>query len=75
MEVKGEDAVLRVRAMAGPRDVDVGLRIRPESLRAKFGTPASQGGPGLRGKIAIHTTDLPEDGPLECENLFSLIDP
>jgi len=74
LEVRGEDAVLRLRAIAGPRDVDVAQRIRPESLRAKHGTPASAGGPGCRAKLAVHATELPEDGPLECETLFSLVD-
>ncbi len=73
IEVLGEDSVIRVRAIAGPRDVDVAQRIRADTLRAKYGVSASTPGAG-RAKLAIHTTDIPGDGPLECEELFALID-
>jgi nucleoside diphosphate kinase len=73
LEVEGEDAVFRVRAIAGPRDVDVAQRIRPDTLRAKYGISASTPGAG-RAKLAIHTTDLPGDGATECEELFALLD-
>ena len=62
-----------MRAVAGPRDVDVAQRIRTDSLRAKYGISAATPGAG-RAKLAVHTTDLPSDGPLECETLFGMID-
>lgn len=72
LEVTGDDAVSRLRRIAGPRDVDVARRIAPESLRAKHGAPSSSG-QGARGKLGVHVTDLVEDGPLECEYMFQLI--
>ena len=74
LEIVGEDAVAQLRGMVGPRDVDVARRVRGETLRAKFGVPSSSGGPGSKAKLGLHCTDLAEDGPLECEYLFSLVD-
>lgn len=65
MELSGPDAVARVRAVAGPRDIDSAKRIRPSTLRAQYGVSA--GAPGL------HCTDLAEDGPLDAEFFFSLL--
>lgn len=65
VEVTGNDAVNKVREICGPRDIEVAKRVRPHSLRAKFGTSA--------GASGVHCTDLLEDGPLECEFIFSLI--
>ena len=73
LEIAGEDAAIRLRAIAGPRDIDVAQRIRADSLRAKFGVSASTPGAG-RAKLAVHATDLPSDGPLECETIFGLVD-
>lgn len=66
VEVTGEGAVLQLREMAGPRDCEIGRRIRPTCLRARYGISAAK--PGL------HVTDLVEDGPLECEYVFSILD-
>ena len=42
------------------------LACRPSTLRARFGaTPARPG---------LHVTDLPEDGPLECEYMFGILE-
>ena len=74
LEVCGEDAVSQVRTMCGPRDVDVARRIRGETLRAKYGIPAGGGNPGARAQLGVHCTDLMEDGALECEYVFSLVE-
>ncbi len=66
IEVSGPDAVSSLRAMAGPRDIEVGKRVRKDALRARYGVSA--------GECALHATDLEEDGPLECEYLFHLAD-
>jgi nucleoside-diphosphate kinase len=66
VELRGRDAVARAREAAGPRDVEVARRIRPHCLRAKFGVSA--------GAPAVHVTDLTEDGPLDCEYVFAMLD-
>jgi len=38
---------------------------RRHTLRAKYGASSA--------KPAVHCTDLPEDGPLECEYVFALL--
>ena len=45
-------------------DSEIAKSLRPNSLRAKFGVD--------RVKNAIHCTDLPEDGVLECEYFFKI---
>jgi nucleoside diphosphate kinase len=65
VEFSGEDAVRKLREVAGPRDVDVAKRVRPDTLRARFGeTPA---------RCGVHVTDLDEDGVLESEYLFGVV--
>lgn len=66
LQLRGADAVARIRAAAGPRDIDTAKRIRPASLRARYG--ASAGAPG------VHVTDLAEDGPSEADFFFSLLE-
>jgi len=66
IEITGTDAVSQLRQIAGPRDIEVGKRVRNNTLRAKYGVSA--------GAAGVHVTDLVEDGPLECEYLFSLLD-
>mmetsp|Transcript_6297 Transcript_6297/g.13018 ORF Transcript_6297/g.13018 Transcript_6297/m.13018 type:complete len:352 (+) Transcript_6297:40-1095(+) len=46
------------REACGPGVVQVAKMLRPKSLRARFGTD--------RVKNALHCTDLPADGALEC---------
>jgi nucleoside-diphosphate kinase len=72
LEICGEDAVAQLRSIVGPRDVDVALRVRGHTLRAKYGVPSSTGGPGSTAKLGLHCTDLAEDGPLECEYIFCM---
>ncbi len=74
LEVSGDGAVDAVRGIAGPRDVEVARRVRPHSLRAKHGVSAAQGGPGSRARLAVHTTDLAEDGPLEADYVFNMVE-
>jgi len=66
IEVCGEDVVRRLRALAGPIDFSIAKQIRPHTIRAKYGTDSV--------KNAVHVTDLPEDGVLECEYLFDILD-
>jgi hypothetical protein len=61
----GADIVGRVRDLCGPYIPDVARHLRPESLRAKYGVD------GVRN--AVHCTDLPLDGPLECKFLFEVL--
>ena len=65
LECIGEDVVSRLREVAGPHDPDIARVIRPNTLRAQHGIDKVQN--------AIHVTDLPEDGQLECEYFFSLL--
>ncbi|KAE9036883.1 hypothetical protein PR003_g7012 [Phytophthora rubi] len=62
LEVRGEDVVRRFRELCGPFDIQVAKTLRPNSLRAKFG----------RTNIynALHCTDCPEDGVVECQFVF-----
>lgn len=65
LEVVGENAVPALRDVAGPHDPDIGRVIRPNTLRARYGTDKVQN--------ACHVTDLPEDGQLEVEYFFNLL--
>lgn len=51
--------------MAGPYDPEVCRLIRQNSIRAKFGID--------KIKNAIHVTDLPEDGILEVDYFFNIL--
>lgn len=63
---KGGNTVSEFRELCGPRDAVVAKQIRPNSLRAKYGTDIVLN--------AIHCTDLEEDAPLETEYFFTLLD-
>jgi nucleoside-diphosphate kinase len=65
LEIRQENAVASFREFAGPNDPEIAKYLKPESLRAKFGLD--------KVKNAIHCTDLPEDGTLECEYFFSIL--
>jgi len=45
-------------------DPEIAKNLRPKTIRAKYGMD--------RVANAIHCTDLPEDGTLECEYFFSI---
>eukprot|EP00472_Partenskyella_glossopodia_P002932 CAMPEP_0197524290 /NCGR_PEP_ID=MMETSP1318-20131121/9001_1 /TAXON_ID=552666 /ORGANISM="Partenskyella glossopodia, Strain RCC365" /LENGTH=343 /DNA_ID=CAMNT_0043077215 /DNA_START=188 /DNA_END=1219 /DNA_ORIENTATION=+ len=67
MEIRTEKekTVPLFREFAGPADPVVARHIRPHTLRAKFGKNKIENG--------IHCTDLPEDGVLESEFFFSIL--
>ncbi|CAM6086557.1 unnamed protein product [Calypogeia fissa] len=50
------------RDLCGPIDPVIARQLRPESIRAQFGVS--------KVKNAIHCTDLPDDGVLECKFIF-----
>ena len=58
LEVRQENAVESFREFVGPHDPEIGKYLKPESLRAKFGTD--------RVKNVVHCTDMAEDGTIEC---------
>lgn len=66
MEIRAQDAVSAFREMVGPADPEIARHLRPRTLRALFG----------KDKInnAVHCTDLPEDGILEVEYFFRMLD-
>lgn len=66
MEVTSDDgAVTSFRELCGPMDPEIARHIRPNTLRAKYGVDRVRNG--------VHCTDLPEDGALECEYFFSIL--
>jgi len=65
MEVRQEDAVTQLRALVGPSDPEIARELRPGTLRAQFGVD--------RVKNALHCTDLKEDGVLEVQYFFELL--
>lgn len=64
LEIRQENAVQSFRDLCGPMDPDIAKNLRPNTIRARFGID--------RTRNAIHCTDLPEDGILECEYFFKL---
>ncbi|CCW68899.1 unnamed protein product [Phytomonas sp. Hart1] len=65
IEVRAENAVAALRAVCGPHDPDMGHSLFPHTIRSQYGTN--------RICNAVHCTDLEEDGPLESEFFFSLL--
>eukprot|EP01039_Chlorochromonas_danica_P008933 gene8933-9856_t len=65
LELRAQQAVETFRVTAGPWDIDLAKELRPNSLRAKYGID--------RILNAVHCTDLPEDGALECEYCFKIL--
>ncbi|XP_064615445.1 nucleoside diphosphate kinase homolog 7-like [Liolophura sinensis] len=66
LEIRSEDAPTKFRDMAGPADPEIARHLRPRTLRALYGKDKIQN--------AIHCTDLPEDGLLEVEYFFKILD-
>lgn len=60
-------AVEELRALAGPFDPAVARILRPESLRSLYAIDSVRN--------AVHVTDLPLDGPLECKFFFHVLEP
>ncbi len=65
MEVRQENAVNSLRALVGPHDPEIARQLRPNTLRAKFGLD--------RVKNGVHCTDLSDDGVLEVQYFFELL--
>lgn len=65
LEVRQDDVVNSLRSLVGPHDPDIARTLRPNTLRAMFGKD--------RVKNAVHCTDLSEDGVLEVQYFFELI--
>ena len=65
MEVRQDNVVQAIRALVGPHDPDIARELRPNTLRAMFGKD--------RVKNAVHCTDLPDDGILEVQYFFELL--
>lgn len=59
------DTVSDFREFAGPTNPKLAKVLRPESLRARFGS-------GILDNV-LHCTDLPEDGEMECRYLFETL--
>lgn len=59
------------RELCGPLNAELALKIRPHTLRAKFGC-TSPGGLSLCNN-AVHCTDLAEDGEMECTFFFGTL--
>lgn len=67
MELRAENAVNSFRSFAGPADPVIARALRPDTLRARYGSSKVQN--------AVHCTDLPDDGALESEFFFSIMQP
>jgi nucleoside-diphosphate kinase len=65
IEVRQNDCVNKLRALAGPHDPDIAKALRPNTIRAKFGKNCVFN--------AIHCTDLEEDATIECDYLFNKV--
>ena len=59
------DVVERFRELTGPLDPELAKVLKPKSLRALFGNDVAQN--------AIHCSDLPEDGDMECRFFFQTL--
>ena len=65
MEVRSEHAVQALREVVGPHDPELARVLRPQTLRAKHGLDKVMN--------AMHCTDLTEDGQLEVEYFFRIL--
>ena len=65
MEIRQENVVSEFRKLCGPPDPEIAKHLRPDTIRSKFGLD--------RVENAIHCTDLPEDGVIDCEYFFSIL--
>ena len=65
IEVRQNDCINKMRALAGPHDPDIAKALRPNTIRAKFGKNCVYN--------AIHCTDLEEDAVIECDYIFNKV--
>lgn len=66
LEIRATDAPRTFRELCGPADPEIARHLRPATLRALFGKTKVQN--------AVHCTDLPEDGVLEVQYFFKILD-
>ncbi|XP_060886459.1 nucleoside diphosphate kinase 7 [Labrus mixtus] len=66
LEITGTDAPKTFRDFCGPTDPEISRHLRPNTLRALYGKD--------KVKNAVHCTDLPEDGVLEVQYFFKIMD-
>ncbi|KAK6195667.1 hypothetical protein SNE40_001049 [Patella caerulea] len=66
LEIRAQDAAKSFREMAGPADPEIARHLRPRTLRALFGSD--------KIRNAVHCTDLPEDGNMEVEYFFKILE-
>lgn len=64
LKSNSENIVNALRDECGPMNPTIGRIIRPRSIRAVFGVKSV-------AMNAVHCTDLPEDGEMECDYLFN----
>ena len=65
LEVRQDNVVTSLRELCGPHDPEMAKTVRPKSLRAVYGKD--------KGRNAVHCTDLIEDGALEVEYFFNIL--
>jgi nucleoside-diphosphate kinase len=65
MEIRQENAVDTFRKLVGPHDPEIARHLRPDTLRGQLGVDRVQN--------AVHCSDLPEDGLLEVEYFFKML--
>jgi len=65
LEIRQSNAVSAFRELCGPHDPEIARHLRPNTIRAKFGLD--------RVRNALHCTDMPEDGCLEVQYFFQLL--
>lgn len=66
VEIQQTNPTKTFREFCGPSDPEIARHLRPETLRAVFGKTKVQN--------AVHCTDLPEDGLLEVQYFFKILD-
>ncbi|CAB1420427.1 unnamed protein product [Pleuronectes platessa] len=66
LEIHGTDAPQTFREFCGPADPEIARHLRPGTLRALYGKD--------KVKNSVHCTDLPEDGVLEVQYFFKILD-
>ncbi|XP_053772017.1 nucleoside diphosphate kinase homolog 7 isoform X2 [Desmodus rotundus] len=66
IEVQQTNPTRTFREFCGPADPEIARHLRPGTLRATFGKTKVQN--------AVHCTDLPEDGLLEVQYFFKILD-
>lgn len=66
LEIHGADVPTSFREFCGPSDPEIARHLRPNTLRALYGKD--------KVRNAVHCTDLPEDGGLEVEYFFKILD-